>query len=51
MKKVIDFFCENYRAAKQTSDELGLLRGVVTTGLKKIEKEKAGKNRSVLVIL
>lgn len=38
MKKIIDFFCENFREAKQTSDELGLLRGAVTTGIKKIEK-------------
>jgi hypothetical protein len=36
MKKVIDFFCENFRAPKQASDELGLLRGAITTGLKKI---------------
>lgn len=51
MKKLIDYFCENFRAQKQAHDELGLLRGAITTGLKKVTKMKMSHNNSMLANL
>jgi len=48
MKKVIDYFCDNFRAAKQAHDELGLLRGAITTRLKKVTKLKPSNNSILL---
>jgi hypothetical protein len=51
LKKVIDYFCEHFRAPKQAHDELGLLRGAITTGLKKVAKLKMNHNNSIMANL
>jgi hypothetical protein len=40
VKKNVDYFSKNYRESKSTHDEIGLLKGAITTWLKKYEKHK-----------
>ena len=35
MKKIVEYFCRVYRPGKSSHDEIGLLKGAVTTALKK----------------
>jgi hypothetical protein len=41
LKKIVEYFCKIYRPSKSNHDEIGLLKGAVTTALRKQEKQKA----------
>jgi len=40
IKEIVDYFSKKYREGKNSNDEVGLLKGVVTTWLKKYDKHK-----------
>ena len=40
---MVQYFCKTYRTSKSSHDEIGLLKGSITTALKKHEKEKSNQ--------
>lgn len=44
LKKMVEYFCRVFRQGKNSHDEIGLLKGAVTTSLKQEEKKTVPKN-------
>lgn len=46
LKKMVEYFCKAFREGKNSHDEIGLLKGAVTTSLKQEEKKTLPKHHN-----